>query len=62
MPDAPTVGGYPVPAVVAAVDHCITAQLRPGDELAFEWAANAAMRTEEAERQVACSSIARSLG
>ena len=37
MPDAPTVGGYPVPAMIAAADRHITGQLRPGDELAFEW-------------------------
>jgi antagonist of KipI len=37
MPDAPTVGGYPVPAVIARSDRHISGQLRPGDEIAFEW-------------------------
>jgi len=37
MPDAPTVGGYPVPAVIAEADRHITGQLRPGDEITFEW-------------------------
>jgi antagonist of KipI len=37
MPDAPTVGGYPVPAVIAAAERHVTGQLRPGDELVFEW-------------------------
>jgi antagonist of KipI len=37
MPDAPTVGGYPVPAVVIEADRHITGQLRPGDEVRFEW-------------------------
>lgn len=37
MPDAPTVGGYPVPAVVSHVDRPVTGQLRPGDEVRFEW-------------------------
>lgn len=35
MPDAPSVGGYPVPAVVASVDRAVTGQLRPGDEVRF---------------------------
>jgi biotin-dependent carboxylase-like uncharacterized protein len=37
MPDAPTVGGYPVPAVIVTADRHATGQLRPGDELFFEW-------------------------
>jgi 5-oxoprolinase (ATP-hydrolysing) subunit C len=37
MPDAPSIGGYPVPAVVAEVDHPVTGQLRPGDDVRFEW-------------------------
>ncbi|MFV2065083.1 MAG: biotin-dependent carboxyltransferase family protein [Chloroflexota bacterium] len=37
MPDAPTIGGYPVPAVVAEVDMCVMGQLRPGDEVRFGW-------------------------
>jgi antagonist of KipI len=34
--DAPTVGGYPVPAVVIEADLPVLGQLRPGDELRFE--------------------------
>ena len=37
LPDAPTVGGYPVPAVVAEIDHPRTGQLRPADHVRFEW-------------------------
>jgi antagonist of KipI len=37
MPDAPTVGGYPVVAVVAEVDRAATGQARPGDQLRFAW-------------------------
>lgn len=37
MPDAPSVGGYPVPAVVAMVDRPVMGQLRPGDEVRFRW-------------------------
>ena len=37
MPDAPTVGGYPVPAVIAESDRHIAGQLRPGDSIAFAW-------------------------
>lgn len=37
MPDAPTVGGYPVPAVVIEAERDRTGQLRPGDELRFSF-------------------------
>jgi biotin-dependent carboxylase-like uncharacterized protein len=37
MPDAPTVGGYAVPAVVTAADRPTLGQLRPGDSLSFRW-------------------------
>jgi len=50
MPDTPTVGGYPVPAVVAEVDRPITGQLRPGDELRFDWTGLETAR-ERARRQ-----------
>jgi 5-oxoprolinase (ATP-hydrolysing) subunit C len=35
LADAPTIGGYPVPAVVARVDLPIVAQRQPGDEIEF---------------------------
>lgn len=48
MPDAPTVGGYAVPAVVAAVDRPTLGQLRPGDVLRFRWLDVAAARARRA--------------
>jgi antagonist of KipI len=36
LADGPTVGGYPVPAVVASVDRPTLGQLRPGDRVGFE--------------------------
>jgi antagonist of KipI len=36
LADHPTVGGYPVPAVVAAVDRPVLGQLRPGDRVRLE--------------------------
>jgi biotin-dependent carboxylase-like uncharacterized protein len=35
LADAPTIGGYPVPAVVARADLPVVAQRQPGDEIAF---------------------------
>jgi 5-oxoprolinase (ATP-hydrolysing) subunit C len=35
LADAPTIGGYPVPAVVARADLPIVAQRQPGDDIAF---------------------------
>lgn len=35
LADHPTVGGYPVIAVVTSADLCLAAQLRPGDRLRF---------------------------
>ena len=53
MPDAPTVGGYPVVAVVVGVDRPRLGQLRPGDEVRFRWvdaAAAAAWRRDADDR------------
>lgn len=48
-PDGPTVGGYPIQAVVCRADRDHLAQLRPGDEVRFE-----SISVEEArERQLA---------
>lgn len=33
--DAPTVGGYPVIAVVASIDRSVIGQLGPGDDFGF---------------------------
>lgn len=46
MPDAPTVGGYPVPAVVASTSMSVAGQLRAGDEVRFGW-----VSLEEARRR-----------
>jgi antagonist of KipI len=35
LPDGPTVGGYPVPLVVARADLPLLGQLRPGDRIRF---------------------------
>ncbi|MEX0876247.1 MAG: hypothetical protein WD114_02205, partial [Phycisphaerales bacterium] len=35
--DGPTTGGYPVPACVIAADLPALGQLRPRDEVRFEW-------------------------
>lgn len=61
MPDAPTVGGYPVPAVVAAADLPRLGQLRPGDELRFEWISLDAARRATAEQQRRLADAARAL-
>ncbi|MEZ4597736.1 MAG: hypothetical protein R3C32_13490 [Chloroflexota bacterium] len=37
LPDGPTVGGYPVPLVVARIDLPRLGQLRPGDRVRFRW-------------------------
>lgn len=34
--DHPTTGGYPVIACVAAVDHAVLGQIRPGEQIRFE--------------------------
>jgi allophanate hydrolase subunit 2 len=50
MPDAPTIGGYPVPAVVAESDRPITGQLRPGDSIGFTWIDHEEARRRSRER------------
>jgi biotin-dependent carboxylase-like uncharacterized protein len=50
MADAPTVGGYPVPGVVAEADRYVCGQLRPGDEVRFEWIDAASARQRAATR------------
>ncbi len=61
MPDAPTVGGYPVPAVVSAADLDRTGQLRPGDELRFTWVSLEDARRAAAELQRQLVVVAESL-
>jgi antagonist of KipI len=46
LPDGPTVGGYPVPLVVASVDLPRVGQLRPGDRVRFRHLARAEARAE----------------
>ena len=48
MPDAPTVGGYPVPAVVIEAERGRTGQLRPGDEVRLSFVDMAAARRRRA--------------
>jgi antagonist of KipI len=68
LADGPTVGGYPVPAVVAAVDRPALGQLRPGDRVRFEWVdlgvAHALRRVADAELAEAVARIrmARAVG
>jgi len=46
LPDGPTVGGYPVPLVVAGVDLPRLGQLRPGDLVRFRHLSAASARAE----------------
>ena len=61
MPDAPTVGGYPVPAVVAEADRPRTGQLRPGDTIRFDWIDLAEGRRRAREQVERLAAIAASL-
>ena len=61
MPDAPTVGGYPVPAVVAAADLHLLGQLRADDELRFRWVSLDAARRAAAEQRTRLATIAGTL-
>jgi antagonist of KipI len=61
MPDAPTVGGYPVPAVIADADRHVTGRLRPGDELVFEWIELDEARRRSRERAEALAAVAAEL-
>lgn len=58
MPDAPTVGGYPVAAVLASVDRPISGQLRPGDEVTFEWVSLSEARALAAHRSAGFDALA----
>ncbi|HEY3523957.1 MAG TPA: biotin-dependent carboxyltransferase family protein [Candidatus Limnocylindrales bacterium] len=49
--DAPTVGGYPVIAVVASADRGAVGQLGPGDSVRFELVTEADARAAELERR-----------
>lgn len=61
MPDAPTVGGYPVPAVVAAADRPLLGQLRPGDGLRFRWVSLDGARRAMVEQRERLAAVAGSL-
>lgn len=58
MPDAPTIGGYPVPAVIAEVDRPTAGQLRPGDEIRFDWLELADARARARQRAEGLATIA----
>jgi antagonist of KipI len=55
--DAPTVGGYPVAAVVVEADLPVLGQLRPGDTVRFAWvdAHTARHRSEAAADAIAAA-------
>lgn len=61
MPDAPTIGGYPVPASVATADMHRLGQLRTGDEVRFRWVSLEEAREASAEQQEQLASVAGSL-
>ncbi len=61
LPDAPTVGGYPVPAVVTAADLHRAGQLRPGDELRLRLVSLADAGQALAEQRAWLAGIARRL-
>jgi biotin-dependent carboxylase-like uncharacterized protein len=61
MPDAPTVGGYPVPAVVAAADLPRLGQLRAGDVLRLRWVTLDEARRAMVEQHERLAAIAGSL-
>jgi allophanate hydrolase subunit 2 len=61
LPDAPTVGGYPVPAVVAGADQHRAGQLRPGDALRFRCVSLEEARRLGRRQAARIADIARSL-
>ncbi len=61
MPDAPTVGGHPVRAVVAAADRHHLGQPRTGAGLRFRWTAVDDARRALADQQERSAAAARSL-
>ena len=61
MPDAPTVGGYPVPAVIAAAEQHRTGQLRPDDAMRFRWISLDGARQASAEQRERLAAVAAEL-
>ncbi|HEU4674028.1 MAG TPA: biotin-dependent carboxyltransferase family protein [Candidatus Limnocylindrales bacterium] len=55
--DAPTVGGYPVVAVVASADRGVLGQLGPGDALRFALVSEAEARAAEIDRRRAFAAL-----
>ncbi len=51
LADAPTIGGYPVPAVVARADLPVVAQRQPGDDISFTVISASDARLAWAERR-----------
>jgi 5-oxoprolinase (ATP-hydrolysing) subunit C len=60
--DAPTVGGYPVPAVVATVDRAVIGQLGPGDRLRFALVSEDEARAAELARRWGLADAAAKVG
>lgn len=59
--DAPTVGGYPVIAVVASADRGVIGQLGPGDTVRFDLVTEGEARAAEVERRQALADAAASV-
>ena len=57
LPDAPTVGGYPVPGVVAEVDQPALGQLRAGDEVRFVWTETEVARSWQRDQVIALAAV-----
>lgn len=51
--DHPTTGGYPVIACVAAVDHAVLGQIRPGEQIRFERVTREHARQLRVEQELA---------
>ena len=51
LADGPTIGGYPVPAIVARADLAVVAQRQPGDDISFKVVSASDARLAWAERR-----------
>ena len=58
LADAPTIGGYPVPAVVVRADLAIVAQRQPGEDVSFMTVSADDASTAWVERRDAFESMA----
>lgn len=58
LADGPTIGGYPVPAIIARSDLAVVAQRQPGDEVSFTMISASDARIAWAERRRVLASAA----